>query len=79
MSYLIATPELVAAAAGNLTGIQLALGDAAAAASGPTTGLLAAAADEVSAAITQLFGNYGRSSKPSTRTRRRFTPTSWAS
>ena len=60
MSYLIATPELVAAAAGNLTGIHLALGNAAAAASGPTTGLLAAAADEVSAAISQLFGSYGQ-------------------
>ena len=60
MSFLIAQPELVSAAAGNLSAIQSALEEAAAAASPTTTGIAAAAADEVSAAIAQLFGTYGQ-------------------
>ncbi len=60
MSFLVATPELVTAAADNLAGIRTALGSAAAAAAGPTTGVVAAASDEVSAAISQLFGSYGQ-------------------
>ncbi|GAB7141748.1 hypothetical protein LRC484719_03330 [Mycobacterium riyadhense] len=58
MSFLLAEPDLVTAAAGNLAGIRSALSEAAAAASAPTTGLAAAAADEVSAAISRLFGAY---------------------
>ncbi len=60
VSFLIAQPELVSAAAGNLSAIQSALEEATAAASSPTTGIAAAAADEVSAAIAQLFGTYGQ-------------------
>jgi PE family len=60
MSYVIAAPELVEAAAQNLAGIRSSLGQVTAAAAGPTTGVLAAGADEVSAAIAQLFGTYGQ-------------------
>ncbi|GAB3019906.1 PE family protein [Mycobacterium bourgelatii] len=59
MSFVI-TPELVGAAAGQLTSINAALNEAAAAASAPTSSVATAAADEVSAAISQLFGAYGR-------------------
>lgn len=59
MSFVI-TPELVSTAAGQLSSINSALGEAAAAASAPTTTVATAAADEVSAAISQLFGTYGR-------------------
>ncbi|WP_140032032.1 PE family protein, partial [Mycobacterium tuberculosis] len=50
MSLMVA-PELVAAAAADLTGIGQAISAANAAAAGPTTQVLAAAGDEVSAAI----------------------------
>jgi PE family len=60
MSFVIAQPELVQAAAQQLAGIRSALGDASAAAAGPTTGLAAAAADEVSGAIAALFGTFGQ-------------------
>ncbi|MDP7720695.1 PE family protein [Mycobacterium sp. TY814] len=60
MSYVVAAPELVAAAAQNLAGISSALGEATTAAAGPTTSVLAAGADEVSAAIAQLFGTHGQ-------------------
>lgn len=60
MSFVFATPELVEAAAQNLTGISSALGQATTAAAGPTTAVLAAGADEVSAAIAQLFGAHGQ-------------------
>ena len=60
MSFVIAAPELVSAAAEDLAGIRSALGEAAAAAATPTTGVAAAAGDEVSAAISALFGTYGR-------------------
>ena len=49
MSFVIAAPELVSAAAEDLAGIRSALGEAAAAAATPTTGVAAAAGDEVSA------------------------------
>ncbi len=48
MSLMVA-PELVAAAAADLTGIGQAISAANAAAAGPTTQVLAAAGDEVSA------------------------------
>ncbi|WP_415624138.1 PE family protein, partial [Mycobacterium intermedium] len=60
MSYLIATPEVLAAASAHLNGIGAALSEANAAASVATTQLLPAAADEVSAAIATLFGTFGQ-------------------
>ncbi|MFV8320507.1 PE family protein [Mycobacterium sp. 23] len=60
MSFLIAVPELVEAAADDLSGIQAALGEATASAAASTTSVLPAGADEVSAAIAQLFGVHGR-------------------
>ncbi|MDC8992934.1 PE family protein [Mycobacterium marinum] len=60
MSFVIADPEMVTAAAADLAGIRSTLGAAVEAAAGPTTGVAAAAADEVSAAIAHLFGAYGQ-------------------
>ena len=58
MSFLIATPEFVTAAATDLADIGgTRAADAAAA---PTTGVLAAGADEVSAAVAALFGAHGQ-------------------
>ncbi len=56
MSFVMAAPNVVAAAATDLAGIESAIRAANSAAAAPTTGLLPAAADEVSAAITALFG-----------------------
>ncbi|HET7075679.1 MAG TPA: PE family protein, partial [Mycobacterium sp.] len=55
MSFVIAVPESVAAAASDLASIGSTIGAANAAALGPTLGVLPAAADEVSAAVTSLF------------------------
>ncbi|CAM2733304.1 PE family protein [Mycobacterium intermedium] len=60
MSFVIAAPELVEAAAQQLAGIQSALAEVTAAAAAPTTGILSAGADEVSAAIAQAFGLHGQ-------------------
>jgi hypothetical protein len=60
MSFVIAQPDFVTAAAENLSGIRSSLGEAAAAAAAPTSSLAAAGADEVSAAIAQMFGTYGQ-------------------
>ena len=60
MSFVIAQPELVEAAAQNLAGIRSALSEASAAAAGPTIGLLPAAQDEVSGAIAALFDSFGQ-------------------
>ncbi len=60
MTYLIATPESMAAAAADVEQIRAAISAASAAAAGPTSGFMAPAADEVSAAITTLFGQYGQ-------------------
>jgi hypothetical protein len=60
MSFLLAEPQVMAAAAAELEGIGSALGAASAAAAGPTSTVLAAAGDEVSAAIADLFGGYGQ-------------------
>ncbi|GAB2994763.1 PE family protein [Mycobacterium bourgelatii] len=60
MSYVVAVPELLSAAAGNWGGINSALGAANGAAAVQTTSLLAAAQDEVSAAIAALFSGWGR-------------------
>src|SRR5882672_9342248 len=59
MSFLVADPKMVIAAATDLDAIRSAL-SAANAAAAPTTGMAAAAADEVSTAIAALFGTYGQ-------------------
>ncbi|OBG30738.1 PE family protein [Mycobacterium sp. E3198] len=60
MSFVITSPEQIQAAAEDLAGIRLSLVDAASSAAGSTTAVLPAAADEVSAAISALFGDFGR-------------------
>jgi hypothetical protein len=60
MTYLIAQPDLIAAAAADLADIRSSLGAANAAAAAPTTGLAAAAGDEVSAAAATLFNTYAQ-------------------
>lgn len=59
MSYVVATPDLLAAAAGNLSALGSAVSSANAAAATATTSLLAAGADEVSARIAAFFGSHG--------------------
>jgi hypothetical protein len=59
MSFVIATPELVTAAATDLANIGSTLSPANAAAATQTTGVLAAAEDEVSAAIAAVFSAHG--------------------
>ncbi|WP_261878874.1 PE family protein, partial [Mycobacterium marinum] len=61
MSFVNVTPEAVAAAASDLTGIGSVLGEANAVAARATTTVLAAGADEVSAAIAALFSFHGQS------------------
>src|SRR5262249_29151777 len=58
MSYVVAAPEMLAAASADLDGIRSALSAANAAAAAPTSGVLAAGADEVSAAIASLFSGH---------------------
>ncbi len=72
MSFVIAVPEFLTVAAGDLEGIGPALGEANAAAAGRTTGVLAAGADEVSAAVTALFAQHAQAYRRSVRRRRRF-------
>lgn len=72
MSYVLATPEMVAAAANNLAQIGSTLSAANAAALAPTTGVLAAGADEVSAAVASLFPGTPRPIRHSARRRPRF-------
>ncbi|MFW3113072.1 PE-PGRS family protein [Mycobacterium haemophilum DSM 44634] len=60
MSFVIAVPELVAAAATDLQGIGTSLSEANAAATAQITGVLAAGADDVSAAIAALFSGHGQ-------------------
>ncbi len=60
MSYVVASPELLSAAARDLAGVGSALSAANAAAALPTTGLVAAAGDEVSAAVAALFADNAR-------------------
>ncbi|MDT5221367.1 MAG: hypothetical protein QOF15_3472 [Mycobacterium sp.] len=59
MSYVVAQPPGLTAAATELTGIGSVIDAAAVAAAAPTTGIMSAAADEVSAAIANLFGGFG--------------------
>lgn len=60
MSFVIAAPEMIAAAAADLATMSSALSAANAAVAGPTTAVLAAGADEVSAAIAALFTSHGQ-------------------
>jgi hypothetical protein len=60
MSFVIATPDLVQAAAQDLAGIGSSLEEATSTAAGPTTGIVAPAQDEVSVAIASLFGNHAQ-------------------
>jgi hypothetical protein len=58
MSFVIAVPEVVTAAATDLANIGSMIGSASAAVAAPTTGVLAAGADEVSAVIASLFSQH---------------------
>jgi len=60
MSFVIATPEALGAAASDLTSLGSTISAANAAAAAQTTGVLAAAEDEVSAAIAALFSTHGQ-------------------
>ena len=60
MSYVIAAPEMMTAAATDLANIGSTLSEANAAAAAPTTAVVAAAEDEVSAAIASLFSSHGQ-------------------
>ena len=60
MSFVVAAPEQMQAAAENLADIRSMLAEASTSVAVPTTGLVPAAADEVSAAIAAMFGNFGQ-------------------
>lgn len=60
MSFVIAVPETIAAAATDLADLGSTIAGANAAAAANTRSLLAAGADEISAAIAALFGAHGR-------------------
>lgn len=59
MSFVIAAPEMIAAAAADLATIDSDLSAAGAAAASRTTAVLAAAEDEVSAVVAALFSAHG--------------------
>lgn len=60
MSFVIAQPEMIAAAAGELASIRSAINAANAAAAAQTTGVMSAAADEVSTAVAALFSSHAQ-------------------
>ena len=60
MSYVFASPDLIAAASADLSGIGSSVRSANAAAALSTTSVAVAAQDEVSAAISALFGGFGQ-------------------
>ena len=60
MSYVVAAPEMVGAAATDLASIGSTISAANAGAAAPTTGVLAVAGDEVSAAIAAMFSAHGQ-------------------
>ena len=60
MSYVIAPPEMLGAAAADFATIDSSLGAAHTAAAAPTIALVPAAADEVSASIAHLFSQYAQ-------------------
>ena len=76
MSFVIAVPQHVAAAATDLTSIGSTISSANSAASGPTSKVLAAAADEVSAQIAALFGTAILTVLPATQFAGMMTPVS---
>ncbi len=59
-SHLNAEQGALSAASADVSGIDEAIRDATSAAAESTTSIVPAGADEVSAAITRLFGTYGR-------------------
>ena len=61
MSFMLAEPGALVAAASDVAGIGSTLSTAHAAAAAPTTGVLAAAADEVSTQIAALFSQHAQS------------------
>ena len=74
MSYVIAAPELLAAAAADVAGIGSSLSAAHGVAAAPTTAVMAAAQDEVSAAVASLFSDMLSSFRRFLCGRRRFMP-----
>ncbi len=60
MAYVVAQPQLMAAAAADVAAIGATIDEANEAAARATTGLTAPAADDVSAAITTLFNAYAQ-------------------
>lgn len=60
MSYVVAAPDFLLTAAGDLAAMGSRVNAAGAAAAHSTTSVLAAAEDEVSTALAALFGAYGR-------------------
>jgi hypothetical protein len=60
MSFVIAAPEMMTAAASDFADIESALSAANVAATDPTTAVLAAGTDEVSAAIAAPFSAHGQ-------------------
>lgn len=60
MSFLIAAPEMMVAAATDLARVGSTISAAKVAAAAPTTSVIAAGADEVSASIAALFGAHAQ-------------------
>jgi PE family len=60
MSFVVAAPELVQAAAQDLASTRSTLDEAFASAAAPTTAVAAAAQDEVSTRVAALFGAFGQ-------------------
>ena len=60
MPYVIAAPDMLAAAAADVAGIGSSLSEATGAAAASTTAVITAGSDEVSAAIAALFSGYGK-------------------
>lgn len=60
MSFVTTQPEMLTAAAGNLSGIGSAMSAQNAAAAAPTTGVIPAAADEVSALTAAQFAAHAQ-------------------
>ncbi|WP_415823707.1 PE family protein, partial [Mycobacterium basiliense] len=60
MSFVVAVPEMVAAAVSDVAGVGAMIDAANAAAAGATVGIAAAGGDEVSAAIAALFSGHAQ-------------------
>ena len=60
MSFVVAVPEQVQAAAHDLAGIRSLLAEASSSVAFPTTAVVPAATYEVSAAIATMFGDFGQ-------------------